>query len=57
MYHYLHAGLAILVGNFPDLHEIAERQGCGVVVDLKMPSKIEEALDFLVENSEILNSM
>ncbi|MFQ6558119.1 glycosyltransferase family 4 protein [Pseudomonas sp. Lb2C1-1] len=57
MFEYMCAGLPVIASDFPLWREIIESSKCGVCVDPLDPSKIAEAIDYIVSNPTIAAEM
>ncbi len=57
IYEYMAGGLAIIASNLPTWKEIIEGRSFGITVNPKSPRDIASAVDYLLDNPEVLNQM
>jgi glycosyltransferase involved in cell wall biosynthesis len=57
MFEYMAAELPIIASDFPLWKEIVEGNNCGLTVDPMKPQKIAEAIEYLLERSELMKRM
>ena len=57
MFEYMAAGLPIIASNFPLWREIIEEIGCGLLVNPLKPQEIAQAIQYLLENPEVAETM
>jgi glycosyltransferase involved in cell wall biosynthesis len=57
LFEYMSAGLPVIASNFPDWVEIVAGNECGVTVDPTSPEEIAEAIDYLLDHSDIRRRM
>jgi glycosyltransferase involved in cell wall biosynthesis len=57
IFEYMSAGIAIIASNFSSWKTIVEENGCGICVDPCKPKEIAKAIDYLVNNKEVVYIM
>ncbi|CBJ83429.1 putative Glycosyl transferases group 1 [Xenorhabdus bovienii str. Jollieti] len=57
MFEYMAAGIPIIASNFPLWKEIISSNNCGLLVNPLEPTEIANAIDFIINNSDISKEM
>lgn len=57
MFEYMSAGIPVIASNFPLWKEVIEGNGCGICVDPMSPSEIASAIDRLLSDKKLAESM
>jgi glycosyltransferase involved in cell wall biosynthesis len=57
MFEYMSAGIPVIASHFPLWKDIIEGNQCGICVDPENPSKISEAISYLLNNCKVAKAM
>lgn len=57
MFEYMSAGIPVIASHFPLWKEVIEGNGCGICVDPMIPSEIASAIDRLLSDKKLAESM
>jgi glycosyltransferase involved in cell wall biosynthesis len=57
LFQYMAAGVPVVASDFPQVREIVEGAGCGLVVDTRHPAEIGGAIDRILADSEAARAM
>jgi glycosyltransferase involved in cell wall biosynthesis len=57
MFEYMSAGIPVIASNFPLWKEVIEGNGCGICVDPMIPAEIASAIDRLLTDKKLAESM
>jgi len=57
LFEYMSAGLPVISSNFPSWRNIVEGNNCGLTVDPMNPEEIAKAIEYLLEQPELMEEM
>jgi glycosyltransferase involved in cell wall biosynthesis len=57
LFQYMAAGVPVVASDFPQVREIVEGAGCGLVVDTRHPAEIAGAIDRILADPEAARAM
>lgn len=57
LFEYMSAGLPVIASNFPLWNEFVEQPGCGLLVDPMQPRAIANAIEFVLANPDVAETM
>ena len=57
LFQYMAAGLPVVASDFPQVREVVEGAGCGVVVDTRLPAAIARGINALLADPESARAM